>query len=45
MVATEAVKEAAVGDYRWSYAGRHRFKGVYDDVAVYRVRNATLPDS
>jgi adenylate cyclase len=41
LVATEAVKEAAAGDYRWSYAGRHRFKGVHDEVAVYRVRSAT----
>jgi adenylate cyclase len=41
VVATEAVKEAAVGDYSWSYAGRHRFKGVHDDVAVYRVRSST----
>jgi adenylate cyclase len=40
VVATETVKEAAVGNYRWSYAGRHRFKGVHDDVAVYRVRSA-----
>ena len=40
VVATERVKDEARGDYRWSYAGRHRFKGVREEIAVYRVRSA-----
>jgi adenylate cyclase len=43
VVATAAVKEAARGEYRWSNAGRHRFKGVHDEISVYRVRSAA-PD-
>ena len=41
VVATAAVKDAAAGEYRWSNAGRHRFKGVHDEVTVYRVRSAS----
>jgi adenylate cyclase len=44
VVATADVKKAARGEYRWSHAGRHRFKGVRDEVSVYRVRSAsTVP--
>ncbi len=46
VVATERVKQSAVRDYHWSYAGRHRFKGVRDEVSVHRVRRAraSAPD-
>jgi adenylate cyclase len=40
VVATADVKEAATREYRWSNAGRHRYKGVHDEVTVYRVRAA-----
>ena len=44
-MATERVKQSAVRDYHWSYAGRHRFKGVRDEVAVHRVRRARVPEA
>jgi adenylate cyclase len=40
VVATEEVRQAARGEFRWSFAGNRRFKGVAGDVAVYRVRRA-----
>jgi adenylate cyclase len=40
VVATEEVRQAARGDFRWSFAGNRRFKGVAGDVAVNRVRRA-----
>jgi adenylate cyclase len=40
VVATGEVRAAARDDYRWSFAGDRRFKGVAGDVAVYRVRRA-----
>jgi adenylate cyclase len=40
VVATEEVREAAGDGYRWSFAGKRRFKGIRGDVAVYRVRRA-----
>jgi adenylate cyclase len=38
VVATKDVRDAARDGYRWSFAGKRRFKGVKGDVAVYRVR-------
>ena len=38
VVADEAVREAAAGDYAWSFAGKRRFKGVREEVTVFRVR-------
>jgi adenylate cyclase len=38
VVAAEEVREAATGDWAWSYAGKRKFKGVKGDVAAYRVR-------
>ena len=38
VVATGEVREAARGEYQWSFAGNRRFKGVGGEVAVYRVR-------
>jgi adenylate cyclase len=40
VVATGELREAARGDYRWSFAGNRRFKGVTGEVAVNRVRAA-----
>ena len=40
ILATGEVRDAAEGEYRWSVAGRRRFKGVRDEVALYRVRRA-----
>ena len=41
VVATGEVREAARGEYQWSFAGDRRFKGVAGEVAVYRVRRLT----
>ena len=38
VVAAEEVKETAEGDYDWSFAGKRRFKGIDEQVAVFRVR-------
>ena len=38
VVATRDAHDAAPGDYAWSFAGRHRLKGVSEEVEVYRVR-------
>ena len=38
VVTTAEVREAAGGDYAWSFAGRRRFKGVSGEVGVFRVR-------
>ena len=31
--------------FEWESAGTRRFKGVKDDIAVFRVRRATLPSA
>jgi adenylate cyclase len=41
VVATGELREAARGEYQWSFAGDRRFKGVAGEVAVYRVRRLT----
>jgi adenylate cyclase len=38
VVADKELHEAADGDYRWSDAGRRKFKGVKGEVSVFRVR-------
>jgi adenylate cyclase len=40
VVASEAAREAAEGGYRWSFAGKRKFKNVKGEIAVYRVRRA-----
>lgn len=40
VLATKDVKEAAAGDYRWSFAGARRLKGVDGEVRLYRVRGS-----
>ena len=39
VLASEEVKDAATGDYRWSFAGGRRIKGVDGEVKLYRVRS------
>ena len=43
VLATSAVRGAAEPAFAWSYAGRRRFKGVRDEVALYRVRRPGSP--
>jgi adenylate cyclase len=43
VVASKKVHDAVPDDYAWSFAGTRRFKGVGDDVPVYRVRPAEPP--
>jgi adenylate cyclase len=38
VVASKDVHDAVPDDYAWSFAGNRRFKGVGDEVPVYRVR-------
>ncbi len=38
VVASKEVREAASGDWSWSYAGKRKFKGVKGEVTVFRVR-------
>ncbi len=40
VVASGDVREALPDPYRWSFAGNRRFKGVAEEVPVYRVRPA-----
>ena len=40
VVTTAEVREAATGDYDWSFAGSRRFKGVEGEVRVFRVRRS-----
>jgi adenylate cyclase len=44
VVASGDVREALPGPYRWSFAGNRRFKGVAEEVPVYRVRPAAEPE-
>jgi len=44
VVASKEVHDAAEDGYAWSFAGNRRFKGVGDEVPVYRVRPAE-PDA
>jgi adenylate cyclase len=38
VLATEDVKEHVEGEYRWSFAGEKRLKGIKDEIRLYRVR-------
>jgi adenylate cyclase len=40
VLASEDAKNAAEGDYNWSFAGARRIKGVDGEVKLYRVRPA-----
>jgi adenylate cyclase len=44
VLAAEQVKDAATGDYSWSFAGGRRVKGVDDEVKLFRVRRAKPGD-
>jgi len=43
VVTSKTVHDAVPDEYAWSFAGTRRFKGVGDDVPVYRVRPAEAP--
>jgi adenylate cyclase len=38
VLCTEAVRDAAADEFEWSFAGRHRFKGLPESVPLYRAR-------
>ena len=38
VLCTEEIRDAAPDEYEWSFAGRHRLKGIPDPVALYRAR-------
>ncbi len=41
VLCTEEVRDAATDDFDWSFAGRHRLKGIPDQVPLYRARPRT----
>jgi len=41
LLAERDVREAALADYRWSYAGERRLRGIREPVALYRARRLT----
>ncbi len=43
VLCTEAVRDAAAEEFEWSFAGRHRFKGVPETVPLYRARRLEDP--
>ena len=38
VLTAQEIQDAVEGDYRWSFAGARRLKGVEDEVKLYRVR-------
>jgi adenylate cyclase len=38
VLCTQEVRDAAADDYEWSFAGKHRLKGVSDSLALHRAR-------
>jgi adenylate cyclase len=44
LLAEREVRESIAGNYRWSYAGERRLRGIRDPVALYRARRLG-PDS
>ena len=40
VLCTEEVHDAAADEFEWSFAGRHRLKGISEPVALYRARRA-----
>ena len=45
VVCTEEVKDLAADQFRWSFAGRHRLKGVAERITLYRARAINRPQS
>ncbi len=39
VLCTEEIRDAAPDQYEWSFAGRHRLKGIPDPVPLYRARS------
>jgi adenylate cyclase len=44
VVASEDVREAAQGEYAWSFAGKRRLKGLAEPASLFRVRRTPPPD-
>jgi adenylate cyclase len=45
VVATQGVRDAAAGDFAWSFAGRFKLKGVPEPVPLHRARRLSEPGS
>ena len=43
-MAAKDVREAASGDWNWSYAGKRKFKGISEDQVLFRVRKGDQPE-
>jgi adenylate cyclase len=44
VLCTQEVRDAAPDDYEWSFAGRHRLKGLSEPVPLHRARRRTEPE-
>jgi adenylate cyclase len=44
VLATGEVRDAAEGEYRWSFAGERRLKGLKGEVKLFRVRRAEVEE-
>ncbi len=40
VLCTQEVRDAACGDFAWSFAGKHKFKGIEHSIALHRARAA-----
>jgi adenylate cyclase len=45
VLCTEPVRDAAPDDFDWSFAGRHRFKGIPEPMPLYRARRPSAEPS
>jgi class 3 adenylate cyclase len=43
VLCTQEVRDAAPDDYEWSFAGRHRLKGLPEPVPLHRARRRSDP--
>jgi adenylate cyclase len=43
VLCTQEVHDAAQGEFEWSFAGRHRLKGVAERVPLHRARRIGAP--
>ncbi len=44
VLCTQEVRDAAPEELEWSFAGRHRLKGIAEPVPLYRARRLSRPD-
>ena len=45
VLVSQSVKEAAEGDYRFSFAGKRKLKGIKEEEALFRARHTNVPNT